>query len=84
MKVRWIFTNLQALILHELSDCTSSVDSDTAINKVVLLQTRIDKNAAAAVVAGGPHGHVHFWNTSKGGHVLARFSTVSLDFSVLL
>ena len=54
-----------------------AVDGDLSINKLQFLKARAAKKDSATLVAGGPRGHIHFWNVFQGGTLMAQFPGVS-------
>lgn len=51
--------------------------NDRVVNRVRFIDSRFIRRDAANLIAGGPNGHIHFWNIYRNGVLLAKFRPVS-------
>ncbi|XP_055893432.1 WD repeat-containing protein on Y chromosome-like isoform X2 [Biomphalaria glabrata] len=60
-----------------------NLDGDMNIAKLIFLQTRASKKDAGALVVSGPRAHIHIWNVSQGGTLMAQFQGSSIKGSMV-
>jgi hypothetical protein len=52
--------------------------NDRVVSRVIFIDARFGRRDAANLIAGGPYGHIHFWNIYRNGILMAKFRPVNI------
>lgn len=52
--------------------------NDRVIRRIIFIDSRYFRRDVANLIAGGPYGHIHFWNIYRNGVLMAKFRPVKI------
>ncbi len=68
------------IVFREVSILFFDIENlnERMVSRVIFIGSRFGRRDVANLIAGGPYGHIYFWNIYKNGVLMAKFRPVNI------